>query len=170
MSPATRRAALELPLELAARHRRPAVLFLDELQRAVDYAEGEGLIGDLVDIYSNQHDLVVLIDGSHTRVVDRLMGDPFSVAKLAQRMPLAPTIPAAQWRPALEERFAKAELSITDAHLEELLAFGAERPYETMTAARQVALITRRLSLPAVDAQSLSDGLAQARRDLDEDD
>lgn len=46
------RKILALPLALAEERGRPVVFFLDELQRAVDYADGEQLLGDLVDLYS----------------------------------------------------------------------------------------------------------------------
>ena len=39
-------------------------LFIDELQRAVDYSDGVSLIRDLLDIYSGNPDVVVLVDGS----------------------------------------------------------------------------------------------------------
>jgi hypothetical protein len=44
-----------------------ALLFLDELQRVVDYADGENVLCDLVDIYGASTDAVVLVDGSNER-------------------------------------------------------------------------------------------------------
>lgn len=170
LPPATRRAALELPLKLARQHGGRVVFFIDELQRAVDYAEGEGVIGDLVDIYSGRTDVVVLVDGSRARVVDRLMDDRFQIGKLVGRRPLEPTIPIDQWRGPLRARFGQAGLDIGAEELERLLDFGDRRPYDTMTAARHVALTARKLGLETIDDFCLEQGLGEAREHLDEDD
>lgn len=109
----------------------------------------------------------MLIDGSHTRVVERLMVDPF---KLVDRRSLEPTIPIDQWRGPLRARFGQAGLDIRADQLERVLEFGGERPYDTMTAARHIALTARKLSLEAIDDFCLEQGLGEAREHLDEDD
>jgi hypothetical protein len=166
---ATRRAALELPLAIARQQRRKVVLFLDELQRAVDYADGVGLVHDLVDLYSGNQDVVVLVDGSDDRTIERLMGPPYDLARLAQRVALPPTIPADQWRRPLRERFERAKLTISDEHLDRILDFGEGRPYDTMVACLYVSLTTRRLGSEAIDAFALEKGLEEARARLDAD-
>jgi hypothetical protein len=166
---ATRRAALELPLAIARQQRRPVVLFIDELQRAVDYADGVGLIHDLLDIYSGNQDVVVLVDGSDDRTIERLMGPPYNLARMAQRVPLPPTIPVDQWRRPLRERFTQAKLAIADDHLDRILEFGEGRPYATMAACLYAALNARRLGSAAIDAFALEKGLEEARARLDED-
>jgi hypothetical protein len=137
---ATRRAALELPLAIARQQQRKVVFFLDELQRAVDYADGVGLVHDLVDIYSGNHDAVVLVDGSDDRTIEQLMGPPYDLARLAQRVALPPTIPPDQWRRPLHKRFERATLPISDEHLDQILGFGDGRPYDTMAGCLYVGL------------------------------
>lgn len=157
---ATRRAVLELPLAIARQQERQVVLFVDELQRAVDYADGKGLVHDLVDIYSANTEVVVLVDGSNERTIGQLMGAPYDLAKLAQRCELPPTIPADQWR---------AELPITTDRLKHILEFGAGRPDDTMTGCLYVGLNARRLESNEIDDFALEKGLAEARARLDED-
>jgi hypothetical protein len=166
---ATRRAALELPLAIARQQRRKVVFFIDELQRAVDYADGVGLVHDLIDIYCANQDVVVLVDGSDDRTIDQLMGSPYDLARLGQRVELPPTIPADQWRTPLRERFARATLAISDARLDRILDFGEGRPYDTMAGCLYVGLTARRLGSEAIDAFVLHKGLEEARARLDED-
>ena len=170
LAPATRRQALELPLKIAREHGARVVFCIDELQRAVDYGDGEGLIGDLVDIYAGQADVVLLVSGSRKRVVDKLLVEPFSAGKLLDRRTLSATIPRDQWRHPLAQRFEAADLNIEAARLERILDFGEERPYDTMTAARYVALTARKLEIADVDDQCIQEGLREAREHLDDDD
>jgi hypothetical protein len=114
----SRRAVLELPMTIARQQRRKMVLFIDELQRAVDYADGIGLVHDLVDIYAGNRDVAVLVDGSDERTIQRLMGAPYNLARLGQRLDFSPTIPADQWRAPLRERFAHAALSISEERVQ----------------------------------------------------
>jgi hypothetical protein len=166
---ATRRSVLELPLAIARQHGRKAVLFLDELQRAADYADGVSLVHDLADIYAGNSDVVVLVDGSDERTIEDLMGSPYSLAKLGQRLPLKPTIPRNQWRAPLRERFREAELSISEPSLTRILEFGEERPYDTMVGCLLVSHNARRMQRDAVDDFVLAHGLEEARARLDED-
>lgn len=166
---ATRRATLELPLAIARQQRRKVVFFLDELQRTVDYADGVGLVHDLLDIYSGNQDVVVLVDGSDDRTIERLMGPPYDLARLAQRVTLPHTIPADQWRGPLRERFERARLVISDEQLERILDFGEGRPYDTMAGCLYVGLTARRLGSEAIDAFVLEKGLEEAHARLDED-
>ncbi len=166
---ATRRAALELPSTIARRQRCKVVFFIDELQRAVDYADGVGLVHDLVDIYSANPDVVVLVDGSDDRTIEQMMGAPYGLARLAQRVPLAPIIPVDQWRRPLRERFERAALSVSEEHLDRILDFGEGRPYNTMAACLYVGLTARRSRSEAIDDFVLEKGLEEARARLDED-
>ena len=167
--PSTRRAALELPLRVSRQHSTPVVFCIDELQRAVEYADGEGLIGDLIDIYAGQTEAVLLVSGSQERVVEKLLAEPFTVGKLLERRTLSATIQRDQWRRPLAERFAAAALDISADRLERVLEFGQERPYATMTAARYVALTARKLGIREVDEQCVKEGLREASGHLDDD-
>jgi hypothetical protein len=166
---ATRRRVLELPLAIASQHDCKVALFLDELQRAVDYSDGVGLIRDLVDIYAGNPDVVLLVDGSNERTIEQMMGAPYSLARLGQRLALAPTIPVDQWRAPLRGRFEHAGLSISEDRLERILKFGEERPYDTMVGCLLVGQNARRVQSDAVDDFVLSKGLEEARARLDED-
>jgi hypothetical protein len=70
------RAVLSLPAELARHHRKRAVVFFDELQRVVDYADGGEVLRDLVDIYGASEHAVVLVDGSDERALDGISERP----------------------------------------------------------------------------------------------
>jgi energy-coupling factor transporter ATP-binding protein EcfA2 len=168
--PATRRGALELPLRIARQHDAQVVFCIDELQRTVEYSDGEGLVGDLVDIYAGQTNVVLLVSGSQDRVVQKLLAEPFNVGKLLERRTLSATIPRDQWRRPLAARFEAAELTISGDQLEEVLDFGQERPYDTMTAARYVALTARKLEVGDIDGQCIEEGLREARQHLEDDD
>jgi hypothetical protein len=163
------RAILSLPLELAGEMDKQVILYLDELQRAVDYADAEALIADLVDLYSGSTDVVVLVDGSEERTLDGMLGAPLQVGKLCDRLDLAPTIPGYTWRDALPGRFAQAGLTLETEALEELVAFGAGRPYATMTCARYAALNARKLGAATVGAFEAKMAVDEARKHLDDD-
>ncbi len=108
------RAVLSLPAELARREGRRALLFLDELQRVVDYADGETVLCDLVNIYSGSQDAVVLVDGSNERALSGMFGAPVHFGKLVNRRTLDPQIPLASWRGPLTERFSRAGLLLEE--------------------------------------------------------
>jgi AAA ATPase domain len=167
--PSTRRAALALPLAIARQQKRRVVLFLDELQRAVDYVDGLNLVHDLVDIYAGNPDVVILVDGSEERTVEQLMGKPYDLARLCQRRDLAPTIPIDQWRRPILERFERATLPITTERLDGILSFGGGRPYDTMTACLYTAMNARRVQADEIDGFVLEKGLEEARARLDDD-
>ena len=165
--PATRRATLALPLEIARQQERNVVLFIDELQRAVDYADGVGLVRDLVDIYSGNPDVVVLVDGSNDRTIEQLMGRPYDLARLGQRIPLANTIPADQWRRPLHERFKHAR-PISGEHLDRILDFGRRSPLRRHGWLLFYAgLNARRSESDAIDSFVLEEGLREARARLE---
>jgi hypothetical protein len=163
------RAILALPLRLAEEIGRPVVFYLDELQRAVDYVDGEQVLGDMVDLYSGATDVVVLVDGSKQRVLEEMLGPPIQFGKLCDRLTLDPTIAAYTWRESLPERFRRAGLELGDEALETIVSFGRGRPYATMTAARYTALNARKLGSAAVGAFEAEEGVAEARRHLEED-
>jgi hypothetical protein len=145
-------------------------LFLDELQRAVDYSDGVGLIRDLVDIYAGNPNVVLLVDGSNERTIEQLMGSPYSMARLGQRLALTPTMPSDQWRAPLRDRFERAALSISEDRLERIIEFGEERPYDTMVGSLLVGQNARRVQSDTIDDFVLNRGLEEARARLDEDD
>lgn len=138
-------AVLSLPRTIAEETGRPVVLFLDELQRAVAYADGDQLLGDLVDLYGGATDVAILVDGSEERVLDGMLGPPVHFGKLCGRLSLDPTIPRNTWRRSLTERFERAGMRLDETACELLLAFGDGRPYETIAAARYAALTARKL-------------------------
>jgi hypothetical protein len=166
LAPATRRAALELPLGLARQHGVRVVLFIDELQRAVDYGDGVGLVCDLVDLYAGNGDVVVLVDGSAERTIEQLIGEPYGLGKLTSRVALPERIPLDQWLRPLRHRFDEAELAISEERLERILAFGDGYPYATMAAALYTAFNARRLKLGEIDDFVLDRGLEEARERL----
>lgn len=160
---------LSLPRALHEPSGQPVILFLDELQRVVDYADGEQILGDLVDLYSGATDVVVLVDGSDERSLEGMLGPPAQFGKLADRLPLEPRIPPRVWRESLGERFAQADLALSPEALEALVSFGEGRPYATMTAARYAALNARKLGDETVGPFEAEEGIAEARRHLEED-
>jgi len=163
------RKILSLPLALAEERDRPVVFFLDELQRAVDYADGAQLLGDLVDLYSGNTKVVVLVDGSDERALNEMLSAPAQFGKLVDRLPLDPRIPIDIWRAGLSERFVQAGLELEGEALEKLIAFGEGRPYPTMTAARYAALGARKLGSSKVEAFDVQMAIDEARRHLAED-
>ena len=167
----TMREVVSLPLLVAREHRRRVLLFFDEMQRAVDYADGHDVLTDIRDIYSAARDhAVVLVDGSDERSIERLLNDPYNFAKLVSRYELPTTIAAYLWQEPLVERFAEIGKTLADDQRDALVAFGAERPYSTMTAARNVALAAVGHDDPAVSQFDVNLGLDQARQDLRDDD
>jgi len=162
-------AILSLPARLADEIGRPVVFYLDELQRAVDYDDGDRILHSLVDLYSGNTDVVLLVDGSNERSLDGLMDGPVRFGKLVDRLALEPAIPTRAWREALPERFEKAKLSLDGEALEALLAFGRGRPYATMTASRYAALNARKLGTSTVGKFEITEGIAEAGRHLAED-
>jgi energy-coupling factor transporter ATP-binding protein EcfA2 len=167
--PDAARKILALPLRIAEEEGRRVVFYFDELQRVVDYEGGERLLGDLVDLYSGQAGVVLLVDGSSERALDRMMGRPVGFGKLVGRLALAEEIPAWAWRAQLPERFGEAGLRIEPEALEELVSFGAGRPYTTMAAARYSALNARKLGSPTVGTFEVREGIEEARRHISED-
>lgn len=165
----TARTILSLPARLAGETRRPVVFYLDELQRAVDYAGGEELLGELVDLYSGNSDVVLLVDGSNERTLDEMMGSPVRFGKLVDSWPLDPRISAGVWRESLPEHFERAGLSIRSDDLEELISFGGGKPYPTMSAARYSALNARKLGGAVVGGFEVKTGIDEARRHIGED-
>jgi Cdc6-like AAA superfamily ATPase len=77
------REVFSLPVHLAREADRPVLVFFDELQRAVDYSDGEQLLIDLVDVFSASSGVSVLIDGSAERTLDAMLGPPTHVASCA---------------------------------------------------------------------------------------
>jgi hypothetical protein len=163
------RTILGLPLEIARQRGRRGVLFLDEVQRAVDYADGAKLLSDVVDLYGGDQDVVVLADGSDERTLDDMLGPTIGFGKLVDRQHLAPEIPIASWREPLTLRFADAHLELGDAPLGRLLAWSRGRPYATMAAARYTALCARKTDSRVIGDFELQMGCDEARRHLGDD-
>jgi hypothetical protein len=167
--PETMRKILSLPLKLAVGKDRAVVLYFDELQRVVDYGGGRELLSQLVDIYSGRTDVVCLVDGSDRRAFEGMMGPPVSLGKLVDSFPLAEKISARRWREGLPARFAEAGLEIANECLDELIEFGAGRPYTTMVLARYTAFNARKIGTEKVGTFELREGIAEAERHLAED-
>lgn len=163
------RTVLGLPAEIARREKRKCLLFLDELQRVVDYSDSATVLADLVDLYAGSSDAVVLVDGSDERTLDGMFGPPTHFGKLVDRLTLADSIPLESWRGALTERFADAGLLLPDSARGRILAWGGGRPYPTMAAARYTALSTRKTSSDTVTDFEVQMGLDEAERHLSDD-
>ena len=163
------RTVIGLPAAIAEREHRRIVFFLDEIQRVVDYSDGETLIADLVDIYAQSDGVVVLADGSNERAAAGLFEEPNQFGKLVDKIPLAATIPIPSWRAPLTERFALAGLSLADAEREKLLTWGGGHPYRTMAAARYTAFSARKTKSERVDDFDLQMGIDEAERHLRDD-
>ena len=163
------RAVLGLPVELARSEGRRALLFLDELQRVVDYADGEVVLQDLVDLYAGSTDAVVLVDGSDERALEGMFGAPTHFGKLADRLTLDVRIPLDSWREPLTDRFASAGLAIPDEPREQILRWGDGRPYATMAAARYTALSARKTASTTVAEFDVQMGIDEAKRRLADD-
>jgi uncharacterized protein len=163
------RAVLSLPVELARHRHKRALVFLDELQRVVDYADGEEVLRDLVDIYGASEHAVVLVDGSDERALEGMFGAPTHFGKLVDRLGLDPTIPLTSWREPLTQRFLRAGLILQDATREALLEWSAGRPYATMAACRYTALSARKTSSGSVSEFDVRMGIDEAKRHLRDD-
>jgi AAA+ ATPase superfamily predicted ATPase len=163
------RKVLSLPVELARRERKRALLFLDELQRVVDYSDGEIVLRDLIDIYGASGDAVVLVDGSHERSLDGMFGEPVHFGKLLDRIELDARIPLTSWREPLTERFSRAGLLLEGASREELLNWSEGRPYATMAAARYTAQSARRTGSEVATEFDVRMGIDEAERHLRDD-
>lgn len=163
------RAVLSLPAELARREGERALLFLDELQRVVDYADGEIVLRDLIDLYGASNDAVVLVDGSNARALDGMFGEPVHFGKLVKRIELDARIPLASWRAPLTGRFSRAGLLLEDTPREELLKWSEGRPYATMAAARYTAQSARRTSSDTATEFDVQMGIDEADRHLQDD-
>jgi hypothetical protein len=163
------RKVLSLPAELARREGKRALLFLDELQRVVDYADGETVLRDLIDIYGASNDAVVLVDGSNERALNGMFGQPVHFGKLVDRIELDTRIPLTSWREPLTKRFSRAGVLLEDAPREELLMWSDGRPYATMAAARYTARSARRTSSDTATEFDVQMGIDEAERHLHDD-
>lgn len=163
------RTVLSLPAELARREGKRALLFLDELQRVVDYADGETVLRDLIDLYGASKDAVVLVDGSNERALNGMFGEPVHFGKLVNRIELDARIPLTSWREPLTERFSRAGLLLEDAGREELLKWSEGRPYATMAAARYTAQSARRTGSGTATEFDVQMGIDEAERHLRDD-
>jgi hypothetical protein len=173
-APATAREILALPGTLADQLGRPVVFFLDEIQRAVDYTDGEEMLQALVDLYSGgRSDVVVLVDGSDDRLLDQMRGAPIQFDKLCDRLAISSSIPKQIWRDALPGRFDQLSMTIDPEALDAIVEFGAERPYATMAAAQGAALAARRINIGKDDVTvgmyEADQGIEFARRRLADD-
>jgi AAA+ ATPase superfamily predicted ATPase len=169
--PMTMREVVDLPLRVAVHQRRRVLLFFDELQRVVDYADGRDVLADLRDVYSAERgQAVVLVDGSDERSIEQLLDNPYNFGKLVSRYDLPTTIAAYLWQNPLVERFAEIGKELADDQRDAIIAFGAGRPYDTMAAARYIALAATGHEDGAVSEFDVGLGLDQARQHLQDDD
>jgi hypothetical protein len=167
----TGRAVLELPTHIAAETDQRLILFLDEVQRIVDYSDGGQLLRDLIDIYGTRNDVTVMLDGSEERTIAGLYGPPVEIGKLAAPYELAQTIEVSVWREPLRARFDRVNHPVRADALEDLLAFGSGRPYETVLACRHAALTAHRLGSEGseVTAFEAEMGIDAAKAQLEAD-
>lgn len=163
------RAILGLPLALAEQRGQQGLVFFDELQRVADYADSQAVLADLTDLYGTATRAVVLADGSQERTMNGLLGPPASLGKLVKRIDLPPTISAYLWRDALTQRFADAGLRLPGEQRDRIIAWGAERPYQTMAAARHTALAARQTSTTDIGVFDVQMGIDAAERQLNDD-
>lgn len=163
------RAVLDLPAEMARREGRPALLFLDELQRVTSYRDGEQVLRDLIDLYGGSGDVVLLVDGSEERAMEEMFGEPVHFGRLVDRLPLADRIAPGVWREPLTARFARAGLRLPDEARERLLDWSDGRPYATMAAARYTALAARRTASSTIADFDIGMGIDEAMRHLEDD-
>jgi hypothetical protein len=127
------------------------------------------ILGELVDLYSGRDEVVLLVDGSSERALERMMGAPIGFGKLVDRLQLTREISTGIWRESLPDRFGQAGLELGSDALDALISFGEGRPYATMSAARYSALNARKLGIGAVEKFDVREGIAEARRHLEED-
>ena len=113
--------------------------------------------------------MIVLVDGSKERALEEMLGPPIQFGKLCDRLRLDPSISTGIWREALPGRFQQAGLELQHDALDAILAFGQEHPYPTMTAARYSALNARKLGSETVGRFEAEEGVAEAKRHLEED-
>ncbi len=163
------RAVLSLPAELARHSGKRVLLFLDELQRVVDYADGEAVLCDLIDLYGASSNTIVLVDGSNERALNGMFGAPVHFGKLVDRIELGALIPLSAWREPLTQRFACAGIELVESAREELLEWSKGRPYATMAAARYTALSAQRTDSGAADDFEVRMGIDEAERRLRDD-
>jgi hypothetical protein len=157
----SQRGVLLLPVAIAEATAAPVLLFLDELQRVSAHEDGgAAFLADLIDIYSGSPRVAVLADGSDERLLEELYAKA-QLGKLFRLRPVGPTIPYSVWRDALPDRFGRLDLRISEEALEEILAFGAERPFPTMLVCQHAAnnarlLGSQEVSILDVDAAKLA--------------
>ncbi|MGH2843990.1 MAG: ATP-binding protein [Solirubrobacteraceae bacterium] len=163
------RAVLSLPLELAKHRGKQAVVFFDELQRVVDYTDGNDILRDLVDIYGASEHAVVLVDGSDERALEGMLGAPAHFGKLVDRLGLDPKIPFTSWRAPLTDRFTRLGLELPAAPLESILQWSAGHPYRTMAACRYTAHTARKTNSTTVGDFDVQMGIDEAERYLRDD-
>lgn len=163
------RAVLDLPAEMARREHRPALLFLDELQRVASYRDGDEVLHDLIDLYGASDDVVLLVDGSEARALEQMFGAPVHFGKLVDRVALSPRIPVDVWRAPLTARFASAGLRLPATALERILGWSEGHPYATIAAARYTALSARRTGSATIGDFDGQMGLDEAERHLEDD-
>jgi hypothetical protein len=163
------RAVLSLPVQLARHRRKRAVVFFDELQRVVDYADGEEVLRDLADIYGASEDAVVLVDGSDERALDGMFGAPTHFGKLVDRLGLDPRIPLTSWRRPLTDRFKRLGLELPDPSREAILEWSDGRPYPTMAACRYTAHSARKTDSTTVGEFDVHMGIDESERHLRDD-
>lgn len=163
----SQRGALLLPIAIAEASELPVLLFLDELQRVAAHEDkGATFLADLTDIYSGHPHVAVLADGSEDRLLEELFASA-QLGKLFRLRAVGPTIPTSVWRDALPERFARLDLHISDEALEDILAFGAGRPFPTMLVCQHAANNARMLGSNEVSVLDVDAAKIATEHELD---
>lgn len=162
----SQRETLMLPVALAQATGRPVVLFLDELQRVYEFEDhGLAFLADFTDLYTRHREVVVLVDGSDERLLDELYTEA-QLGKLLERHDIAARISQHEWRAALPNRFEQVGLQVAAPALEALIAFGAERPYETMWVSQRAALSALQSGTGELTGFDADQAIAAAHREL----
>jgi hypothetical protein len=144
-------------------------VFFDELQRVVDYADGDELLHDLVDIYGASDHAAILVDGSDERALEGMFGPPVHFGKLVDRLGLDSVIPLTSWRDPLADRFSRLGLELPEEPREAIPDWSGGRPYPTMAACRFTVLSARKTDSATVGDFDLRMGIDEAERHLRDD-
>ena len=163
------RGVLGLPVELARHRGKQAAVFFDELQRVVDYADGEEVLHDLIDIYGASEHAALLVDGSDERALEGMFGPPVHFGKLVDRLGLDSAIPLTSWREPLTDRFSRLGVELPEGLREAILNWSGGRPYPTMAACRYTVLSARKTESTRVSDFDVQMGIDEAERHLRDD-
>jgi len=155
--------------EEAATHRRPVVVFIDEVQDLGDpkrWEPGEGLAvqRELERAMRQPGRLVTYAyAGSEETAMEKLFAPGMPLHHEGERYVLPPIAPEA-WRHGLSERFSSDGRVITAAGINRILEATDGHPLRTMQVCRAALRTVRSQRLDQVAAAVIDDAIAQAKR------